>query len=423
MEARGRGLAVVLCLTAAAKAAVILLGALAWTSTWMPHLVQDIVSWRPFLDDARRGLIPYVDFSKEYPVGGGLLYWLLGRMVDPADIKGTVLVHAVALSAVDIVNAGLFYRIAAGIDARRATAAALVFALNPTALLLGPVRYESLVVPLVLIGYARHRRGRPLAAALWWSLGFWLKWFPAFFLAAQEYPALVLERAFSRVARAVAVFLAVALAVNLPFIVLSLGRHGDLRHWLWPYRFHALRPLYWDTLLGVGQIWLGPLPFERYASLWSLGLIAAALVVRPAMRLEYKGALLCIAAILFNRIHSTQFHLWFYPFLVLGLMTESAPTLRRAAPLLLALDLLNVLVYPFAFSYAYGEMGGFLPFGARAAGGPWTLVFSAAIVLRALLLAALGVFLLHRGGQAPVPRPIMRVSDAPHRQRGVTRSE
>ena len=391
-----------LIVTAAAKAAMIGAGAACWGSAWMPHLVQDIVSWRPFLEQARQGLIPYVDFSKEYPVGAGALYWLLAQVVDPADTKGTVLVHALLMFAVDILNSVLFYRIAAGIDARRALVATLAFALNPTALVLGPVRYEGIVVTLVLLGYAAHGRGRPLAAVLSWSLGCWLKWFPAFFIAAQEYRALVVERALGRAFKAAAVFLAVAAAVNLPVIALAWYRHGSLEHWLWPYRFHATRPLYWDTLLGVGQIWLGPLPFERYASLWSLALIAAALLVRPRMRLEYKGALVCVAAILVNRIHSTQFHLWFYPFLVLGLMTEPRAVLRRIVPLLVAVDVVNVLVYPFAFAYAYGEMGGFLPFSARA-GGAWTVVFSAAIVARAALLAVLAAFLLRFGGQ-PEPQ-------------------
>jgi hypothetical protein len=362
--------------------------------------VQDIVSWRRFFEQCRQGLIPYVDFSKEYPVGGGLLYWLLARFVDPADIRGTVLLHALVLSVVDVANAAFFYRIARAIEPRRARAAALFFALNPTSLVLGPVRYEGVVVTLALLGYASHRLGRPLRAAWWWSLGCWLKWFPAFFIAAQEYRALVVERVRWRWLKAAGVFLAVAAVVNLPFIVLAWRRHGSLEHWLWPYRFHATRPLYWDTLLGVGQIWLGPLPFERYASLWTLGLLGAALAVRPAMRLEAKGALLCIVSILFNRIHSTQFHLWFYPFLILALLPEPSALLRRAVPLLVALDALNVLVYPFAFSFAYREMGGFEPFAARAGGGPWTVVFSAAIVMRALLLAAVAAFLLRRYGQA-----------------------
>jgi hypothetical protein len=400
MDPRHRRLLTVLLVTAASKAAVIALGAALWHSAWMPHLVQDIVSWRRFFEQSRQGLVPYVDISREYPVGGGVLYWIFARFVDPADTRGTVLAHALVLSAVDVFNAGLFYRIAEGIDRRRALAAALLFALNPTALVLGPVRYEGLVVTLVLLGYARHRLGRPLAAMWWWSLGCWLKWFPAFFIAAQEYRAFAVEGVRWRWLKSAGVFLAVAAAVNLPFIALAWHRHGSLEHWLWPYRFHATRPLYWDTLLGVGQIWLGPLPFERYASLWTLGLLAAALLVKPAMRLEAKGALLCIAAILFNRIHSTQFHLWFYPFLILLVMTEPRPVLRRALILFLATDALNVLVFPFAFSYAYGEMGGFEPWAARERGGPWTVAFSAAIVLRAVLLAAVAALLLRRYGQA-----------------------
>jgi hypothetical protein len=400
MASRDRRLIAVLLVTAAAKAAVIGLGAACWHSAWMPHLVQDIVSWRRFLEQVQQGLLPYVDFSKEYPVGGGVLYWILGRLVDPADLRGTVLLHALVLSAVDLANAGLFYRIASGIDRRRAAWAALLFALNPTSLLLGPVRYEGVVVTLALLGYAAHRLGRPLAAVGWWSLGCWLKWFPVFFIAAQEYRALVVEKVRWRWLQAAGLFLAVAASVNLPFIVLAWQRHGSLEHWLWPYRFHATRPLYWDTLLGVGQIWLGPLPFERYASLWTLGLLAAALLVRPEMGVEKKGALLCIAAILFNRIHSTQFHLWFYPFLIFGFMAAPGPVLRRMVALALVVDLLNVFVFPFAFSYAYGEMGGFTPYAARARGGPWTAVFSAAIVLRAALLLALAVLLLRRYGQA-----------------------
>jgi hypothetical protein len=399
MGSRDRGLLTVLLVTAAAKAAVLGLGATLWRAVWMPHLVQDIVSWRRFLEQCRQGLVPYVDFSKEYPVGGGVLYWVLSRFVDPADIPGTVLAHALVMSAVDVANAVLFYRIATRIHRERARAAALFFALNPTSLVLGPVRYEGAVVTLVLLGYACHRLRRPLSAVLWWSLGCWLKWFPAFFIAAQEYRAFAVERIRWRWLTAAGLFLAVAAAVNLPFMALAWQRHGSLEHWLWPYRFHATRPLYWDTLLGVGQIWLGPLTFERYGSLWSLGLLGAALLAKPRMRLEHKGVLLCIASILFNRIHSTQFHLWFYPFLVLGLMTETQPALRRAAVLAVALDLVNVLVYPFSFSYAYAEMGGFEPWAARARGGPWTVVFSAAIVLRAALLVALAALLLRRYGQ------------------------
>jgi hypothetical protein len=48
-----------------------------------------------------------------------------------------------------------------------------------------------------------------------------------------------------------------------------------------------------------------------------------------------------------------------------------------------------VAVYPFGFTYAYAEMGGFFPLSARQHSGPGTVVFTAAIVLRAVLLGVL----------------------------------
>ena len=169
--------------------------------------------------------------------------------------------------------------------------------------------------------------------------------------------------------------------------------------------FHVKRPLYWDTLLGVGQIWLGPLPWERYAGLWSLVFMLAAVVVRPRLPIEYKGVLVCLAAVFFNRIYSTQFNLWFYPLLILGALGEDERGRRRVLAFFAVLDLLNVLVYPVSFAGAVEEMGGFFPSGAREAGGSWTKVFSAAIVLRTMVVAALAFWLLRRPAPPEAGQP------------------
>jgi hypothetical protein len=59
-------------------------------------------------------------------------------------------------------------------------------------------------------------------------------------------------------------------------------------------------------------------------------------------------------------------------------------------------------VYPISFAGAAAEMGGFFPWAARAA-GRWTIVFSAAIVLRTVVVAVLAVLILRpregQGGQ------------------------
>jgi hypothetical protein len=170
--------------------------------------------------------------------------------------------------------------------------------------------------------------------------------------------------------------------------------NGTLHPLLAPYLFHAQRPLYWDTVIGVWQIWEGPLPWERNASLWTLLLMAGVGLFRPAMRLERKGVLICLAAVLFNRIYSAQFNLWFYPFLILEALRGEGRERRLLLGALLVLDLLNAAVFPPTFTGAVAEMGGFFPYAARDQSGPWTVAFSAAILARAALVLALGAWLM-----------------------------
>ena len=395
MSRASRELAAALIATAVARAVVLTLGLNHfWDSPFVSHMVQDLRTWHDFFLEAQAGLIPYVDFSKEYPVGAGILYWILTPFVDPWNLWQTVRVHGVAMAAVDLVNTALAYRLFRARSPERALAYTLLFSLNATALLLSPIRFESVLILFVLLGYGAAARGRPLRAVALWGVGFWLKWLPAFFIAAQEWRALVALRKPWRALRAAGVFLAVAVALNGPFAWLAWRRHGSFAALLAPWKFHMERPLYWDTLLGVGQIWLGPLPWERYGSWWTLGLVVLALLVVPRLRVEYKGVLLCIAAIVFNRIYSAQFHLWFYPFLLLGAITEDAGRRRKLLSVAAALDVLNVVVFPLSFTLCLEEIGGFNPYAAMANGGFWTVVFSAAIVLRTVGLVALAGLLL-----------------------------
>ena len=394
------GLWTALLVTAIVRAVTVtLLLTVFWGTPAVSHLVQDIRTWRDFFAETQAGAIPYVNLTKEYPVLGGILYWLMSPFIRPDDLRQTIVVHAAFMGIADLINVVLFYRLAREIAPRWAFAATLALGLNLTAIVTAPVRYESWIVTFVLLGYLAHRRHRFWTAAALWSIGCGLKWYPAFFIAAQEWRLFVVERRRWHWIGAGAVFAAVTAALNLPFALLCLKETGSLANWLAPYVFHVKRPLYWDTLLGVGQIWLGPLPWERYAGLWSLVLMLAAVVVRPRMSIEYKGVLICLAAVFFNRIYSTQFNLWFYPFLILGLLGDDRRHQRRLAVTFLVLDLLNVLVYPISFAGAVAEMGGFFP-GAAREGGPWTVVFSAAIALRTVVVALLAVLILRaRGGQ------------------------
>jgi hypothetical protein len=406
----GPGLRTALALTLAVRlVTVVLLVTVLWDTPAVSHLVQDIRTWREFFEATQAGAVPYVDLTKEYPVLGGILYWMMSPFVRPDDLRQTIVVHAAFMTVADLLSAAVFYRVAREIAPRLAFAATLVLGLSLTAIVTAPVRYESWIVLFVLLGYAAHRRRRFLWAAFFWSIGCGLKWYPAFFLAAQEWRLLAVERRRWHWLGAGVVFVAVTAALNVPFALMAFQQNGSIANWLAPYVFHVRRPLYWDTLLGVGQIWLGPLPWERLAGLWSLGLMLAAIVVRPRMPIEYKGVLVCLAAVVFNRIYSTQFNLWFYPFLILGALADTPPRRRQVAVLFVLLDVLNVVIYPLSFAGAVAEMGGFFPFAAREGGGPWTVVFSAAIALRTVVVVALAAVILFRG-QAAV--------DSAERERG-----
>lgn len=384
-------------MVALVKAAALgLLVTVLWDAHWVSHLVQDIRTWREFFLSTQAGMVPYVHITKEYPVLGGALYWAMSPFVDAGNLRQTVVVHGLFMLAADLLNTVLFFRLARAARPELALPATLLFALNLTSLVIAPVRYEPWVTTFVLLGLAAHRRGRYGWSTFWWAVGCGLKWYPAFFIAAQEYRLWRVDGRRTHWIRAGIVFAAATAAINAPFLI-AAWREGTIGNWLAPYVFHARRPLYWDTLLGVGQIWLGPLPWERHAGAWSLALMLAAIVVRPAMRLEPKGVLICLAAVFVNRIYSAQFNLWFYPLLVLAALDSPHARARRILLLLMAaLDVLNVLVFPTTFTPAVAEMGGFFPYAARDGGGPWTVAFSWIIAARAVVIACLAAVLLRR---------------------------
>jgi hypothetical protein len=392
-----RGLVAVLLLTMLARALVTTAYVtIFWDTSTVAHLIADLRTWPPFFLRVQHGLVPYVDFPKEYPVGASLLYWGLAFLVDPADLRQITWIHGVFMSIGDLFGAAVFYRLVARTSPRWAVPLSLAFSLNLTALLLSPLRFEGWVVFVALVGYAFHERGAPLRATFFWSLGCALKWFPAFFIAAQEWRAYRVEGRRTQWLRSALVFLGVSAALNLPFAIADYRSHGNLEAWLSPYLFHMRRPLYWDTLLGVGELWLGPLAFERYGSVWTLALVGAALLWAPRMRLETKGTLMIVASLFVNRVYSAQFHLWFYPFLLIALIRKGDVLDRQLLVLFCVLDGLNALVYPVSFVRTLGEIGAFQPWAAAQRGGFWTGAFSVAIVLRTLALGWLAARLLRR---------------------------
>jgi hypothetical protein len=146
--------------------------------------------------------------------------------------------------------------------------------------------------------------------------------------------------------------------------------------------------------VGMAQLWLGYITWERWLAPAALLLLLLTLALRPSLPLTRKAVLLTIAMVICNRIYSPQFNLWFYPFLILHLLREPRRRMLTLVALYVVLDICNVLAYPFAFSRALDEMDSFSVFNAAERGGAWTILWSAAILLRCVVLIWLARLML-----------------------------
>jgi hypothetical protein len=378
---------------------------------WMGHLIGDMWYWVGFWQKTQglwtealgRKLIPYVDFDYVYPPLSGILYWMIGGLIDLTEgkWKGILVSHALVMAIADVINAGLIYIILREINPKRALLLTYVFVLSLTELVLTPVRYESYVVTFVLIGYLFHRHDKPMWANLFWSAGCWLKWYPFFFIVAEEIRVFVVNKKRDRWWKALGIFVAIAALFNVPFMLGCIYKNGNLVNWWTTYSFHLNRSTSWDTLFGVVKLWFGNIQLEGFANNITVLLIALAIILRLDLKVEYKGVLVIAAALLCNRIYSPQFNLWFYPFLLFVIAQETKRRWLIFLSIYIAIDLLTVLVFPFSFADAIREMNGFGDSFAAKSGGFWTIIFSLGIVIRAVLLAILyGLILIsspHQG--------------------------
>ena len=176
---------------------------------------------------------------------------------------------------------------------------------------------------------------------------------------------------------------------NLPFIIANLARHGSIDNWRYSYAFHVERELSIDTLLGVWSIWLGYPAIEVYAGYITLVLMAFVLFFRPSLPLAHKGAALCMTALLFNRVYSPQFHLWFIPFLIIAIASEPRARALIITALLVLLEVFNITIFPFLFVHLMDNSWGLV-----SKTNPFTAIASLLVVGRGMVLFVLICLLL-----------------------------
>jgi hypothetical protein len=309
------------------------------------------------------GGIPYVDVFLEYPTLTGIGVWLTAWPVS-SDV-GFVLGNAVVLGVCALLATWGLYR-ATGCMPRT-----LLWVASPALLVYALQNWELYAVAPLAVGLWLWRSGRWTAAGAAFGLGAAAKLFP---LAALPLGvAWLWQRGRRREAGWFAgTMVGVLAAANVPFLV------ANADGWLETWRFHAGR----FPDFGTVWYWLweaaGQPDWDAYRSLVDrAGLVTMAVAGigtlawqwRRRLPMEAGMALLVAIFLVVTKVHSPQYALWILPFFVV------IPAAWRLGVAYLAVD-----VVLFVSGYLWIATPGF------PGGSGWRAVFTAAVVVRAVLL-------------------------------------
>ena len=327
--------------------------------------------------------LPYVDYPLEYPVGTGLVVWLLGF------VHGSVAAYLFSTLAV-LIGAGVV-TIALG-DVLPGSNMWLL-ALSPLLALELPVNWDMLGILATVAALVLFVRDRDAWSGIALSAGIWLKFFPVVLLPV--FVAIRLLQGRPKDAWKITWITAVAsIAVNEPFAIdWRSGVH--LRDgWTWFFRYSAQRGR--EVNLWNAFDWLHPsistINWGTLAAL-AVGLVVLIAVIRRSRRrgslstdLVVPAALALMAWLFFlGKVYSPQYGLWIMALLALA-----------GAPVGLAVAFAAVDAAYFLVSFLSFKVGSY---GAEAGHSFYVSGLLPAMAVREaviLTIAAYGVWRLWR---------------------------
>jgi hypothetical protein len=322
-----------------------------------------------FRDHLWQHPMPYFDYRFEYPVLMGLFVWL-ASFVHTSD-AGYFLASAAMLVALASAAAWAIDRI----DGSNPW----LFAAAPALALYGTLNWDLLGICLLVFALLLLQRGRDGLGAAALALATWAKFFPIVVLPVVLALRLA-DRSWRSAARIVGIFLAVTLAVNLPFAITG-GAQGPIRaNWSYFFTFTANRPpraTIWQPLLGHGADVVS-------TPLFAAGMTAIVILTVRA-RSRPGGSLIPAASVgllwLFatSKVYSPQYALWIFA----ALAIDGAPVTMAVA-----FALVDLLI----FSSTFGPLH---PSGPIASIFPHWVQWGA-YGLRQMLTAALAFWLVRR---------------------------
>ena len=258
-----------------------------------------------FYDKAIEPGLPYIDKLIEYPVITGMFIHLAG--VVGQTLTGYYLFNSFFLVAFAVVSTYFLYKAVGKEDIK---ALFVYWVLAPSMFLFLVYNWDMIVVMFVVIVLYFITRDRLNHASLSLALGFCTKLYPIIYL-----PALLASRRRLREwARIIGVFAAVALVINVPFMLINYDG------WSYFISFHSERGPNIDSIWAVVNTLVPGLTITQM-NVISLALFASAsLVALWKCRNESIIKLCFIVTLIFllsNKVFSPQYALWLLPFYVL----------------------------------------------------------------------------------------------------------
>jgi hypothetical protein len=377
------------------------------------HDISDIVIYQGYAQQMAVGQLPYRDFAFEYPPLAAWLMTLPGHSDSYAGyttwfsllmfLLTAVTGVAVALTAARVWPTGW-----------RPYAAAVLFAAAVAAV--GTIvenRFDIAVALVITLAVLLLAKRQIVLAAAVIGLGFALKLTPAVFLPL----ALLLAPSARRAAAAVGVFVLMAVAPFVPYLVMAPGGvwHVFAYHMDRPVQLESViaTPFLLGKLFGLG--WVDIVTSYGSQGIVAKGSVAAAtastlltvaavtavyglllrrrrLLIRSARALPLAALSLVLAMTAFSKVLSPQYFIWLLPVVALAALAE---------PLLGALSFVTLLLTQINFPAKY-----------------WALVYlepSSIKWLAARNIALVACFLvaLWRLIRLPAEPPELRMSFAP----------
>lgn len=245
---------------------------------------------------AVRHRVPYLEDKVEYPVLLGLGMWL-PSVIAP----GRAGYFALTFALLAFCALGALWFLAA-----LPTANPWIWAASPALLAYGALNWDLLGLLPLAAGLWLWAGGRERAAVAVLSLAVWTKLFPVLVLGILLLLSLRGPR--RRTLELAGIFLAVSLAVNLPFAL--AGWPG----WSWFFRYNAIREIEPSLYLLAGADRRGFVAGANSLSAAAVfaaaaGLAAVELRTRRLDPLKAACALLCLFFIV-NKVYSPQYWLW-----------------------------------------------------------------------------------------------------------------